>query len=121
MPELDPPTQHGVFGSPVTATVLSAPTGTFHTQTGDDTDRGPQTASNASISQVAGSDNISDSFSPSTSLVGKSRPSSAGSTPTAHKYGVSISMACTRAQLNAVLGTLASVGSRATIKIDQEG
>lgn len=121
IPELDLAIQQGGFGSAVTATVLSTPTEAFHTQTEDDTNLGPQRSLTASITQVASSDDPRTSFSPSTGLVGKSRPSSAGSTPGNHKYEVSISMACTRAQLNAVLGTLASVGSKATIKIDQEG
>lgn len=88
-----------------------------------------RTSSSAGIVSMAGSyGHTAESLSPSASLTDKGIVALGGaggvvggSIPAAPRYEVSISMACTRAQLDTVLATLAGVGSRATINIDQQG
>lgn len=89
-----------------------------------------RTSSSAGIVSMAGSyGHTAESLSPSASLTDKTGIVALGGggggvggiIPSAPRYEVSISMACTRAQLDTVLATLAGVGSRATINIDQQG
>lgn len=89
-----------------------------------------RTSSSAGIVSMAGSyGHTAESLSPSASLADKGIVALGGGggggvggiIPSAPRYEVSISMACTRAQLDTVLATLAGVGSRATINIDQQG
>lgn len=85
-----------------------------------------RTSSSAGIVSMAGSyGHTAESLSPSASLTDKGIVAlgggGVGGIPAAPRYEVSISMACTRAQLDTVLATLAGVGSRATINIDQQG